>query len=163
MGATPSPPAIESALATLYPMAGRDQVAVDNLGVRYPELTDSIGVASGALLLPLATGEDDMIVWFRPEVTRTIVWGGNPGEHTSTYPATAAVSPRTSFAAWKETVKGCSSHWTAADIKLSMELALRPNNESTEPAAAPSGEIFAMLSPSGQVEKRDCLSVNRRK
>ncbi len=89
-------------------------MAVDDLCLRYPELADSIGEASGALLLPLASGEDDLILWFRPELTRTIVWGGNPDEPKTTSPTSARISPRTSFAAWKETVKGHSAPWTAA-------------------------------------------------
>jgi diguanylate cyclase (GGDEF)-like protein/PAS domain S-box-containing protein len=122
LGATPSPPAIKIALAALHPLADRDRVVVDNLSLRYPELADSIGEASGALLLPLASGEDDLILWFRPELTRTIVWGGNPGEHTTTHSATARISPRTSFAAWKETVKGHSAPWTTADMAQAREV-----------------------------------------
>ena len=115
LGTTPSLPEIKFTLAALHASAGGDRVAVDDLSLRYPELADSIAEASGAMLLPLASGEDDAILWFRPELTRTIVWGGNPGEHTSTHPGTARISPRTSFDAWKETVKGHSSPWTAAD------------------------------------------------
>jgi diguanylate cyclase (GGDEF)-like protein/PAS domain S-box-containing protein len=118
LGTTPSRPAIQFTLATLRPLAGSDRVAVDDLSLRYPELTGSTAEASGAMLLPLATGEDDVILWFRPDLTRTIVWGGDPGEHTTTHPGTARISPRTSFAAWRETVKGYSSPWTAADIAL---------------------------------------------
>jgi diguanylate cyclase (GGDEF)-like protein/PAS domain S-box-containing protein len=122
LGTTPSLPAIEFAVAALLPSAGGDRVAVDDLSLRYPELADSIGEASGALLLPLASGEDDLILWYRPELTRTIVWGGNPREHTTTSPTTARISPRTSFAAWKETVKGHSAPWTAADVSQAREV-----------------------------------------
>ena len=122
LGTTPSLPAIDFALAALHPLTGDDRVAVDDLSLRYPELSDSIGEASGALLLPLASGEDDLILWFRPELTRTIVWGGNPTEHTTTNPTTARISPRTSFAVWKETVKGHSAPWTAADIAQAREV-----------------------------------------
>jgi diguanylate cyclase (GGDEF)-like protein/PAS domain S-box-containing protein len=72
------------------------------------------------LLLPLASG-DDVILWFRPEATRTIVWGGNPAEHATLNPATARISPRTSFAAWRQTVQGHSAPWTEADMTLARE------------------------------------------
>jgi diguanylate cyclase (GGDEF)-like protein/PAS domain S-box-containing protein len=116
LGITPSLHAVQFTLAALYPLAGGNQVAMDDLSLRYPELAYSIGEASGAMLIPLASGGGDAILWFRPELMRTIVWGGNPGKHTNAHPSTARISPRTSFAAWKETVKGHSSPWSAADI-----------------------------------------------
>jgi diguanylate cyclase (GGDEF)-like protein/PAS domain S-box-containing protein len=123
LGLTPLLPVVKSALAVLESLAGGgDPVAVDELGVRYPDLAACISEASGALLLPLASGDDDVILWFRPERERTIVWGGNPAEHAAPNPATARISPRSSFAAWKETVKGHSAPWTQADLALAREV-----------------------------------------
>jgi diguanylate cyclase (GGDEF)-like protein/PAS domain S-box-containing protein len=129
-GRTPSLDQTKSALALLEPLTDRDPVAVDDLGVRYPELGASISEASGALLLPLPSGDDDVILWFRPELERTIVWGGNPAEHATPKTAAAgispraaaAISPRTSFAAWKETVKGHCAPWTKVDLAQAREV-----------------------------------------
>jgi diguanylate cyclase (GGDEF)-like protein/PAS domain S-box-containing protein len=117
-GRTPEPSVIKSALAVLHSSADGEPVAVDDLGVRYPEFAGSLSEASGALLLPLASGDDDAILWFRPELERTIVWGGNPAEHASPNPAIARISPRTSFAAWKETLKGHCAPWAETDLAL---------------------------------------------
>jgi diguanylate cyclase (GGDEF)-like protein/PAS domain S-box-containing protein len=117
-GRTPEPSVVESVLAMLHSLADGGPVAVDDLGVRYPEFAGSISEASGALLLPLASAAEDSILWFRPELERTIVWAGDPAEHTSTNPATARISPRTSFAAWKETVQGHSAPWSETDLAL---------------------------------------------
>jgi diguanylate cyclase (GGDEF)-like protein/PAS domain S-box-containing protein len=123
LGLTPSLPLVKSALAVLESLAGGgDAVAVDDLGMRYPDLAACISAASGALLLPLASGDDDVILWFRAERERTIVWAGNPAEHAAPNPATALISPRTSFAAWKETVKGHSAPWTQTDLALAREV-----------------------------------------
>jgi len=121
-GRTPSLAVTQSALAVLKSLAGGDAVAVDDLGLRYPQLAGCIGEASGALLLPLASGDDDALLWFRPELERTLVWGGNPAEHATPNPAAARISPRTSFAAWKETVKGHSAPWTEVDLALAREV-----------------------------------------
>jgi diguanylate cyclase (GGDEF)-like protein/PAS domain S-box-containing protein len=63
-----------------------------------------------------------VILWFRPELERTIVWGGNPTEHVTPNPGTARISPRTSFAAWKETVKGHSAPWTKVDLAMARDV-----------------------------------------
>jgi diguanylate cyclase (GGDEF)-like protein/PAS domain S-box-containing protein len=90
--------------------------------LRYPELADCTNEGSGALLLPLASGSDDAILWFRPELSRTIAWGGNPAEHATADLVTGRISPRASFAAWKETVSGRSAPWSDADLALVREL-----------------------------------------
>jgi diguanylate cyclase (GGDEF)-like protein/PAS domain S-box-containing protein len=122
LGRTPPLPVIESASRVLKSLAGEDPPAVEDLGLRHPEFAGSLGEASGALLLPLASGDDDWILWFRPEQQRTIVWAGNPAEHATTHPVTARISPRTSFAAWKETVQGYSAPWTKADLAQAREV-----------------------------------------
>jgi len=122
LGRTPSLPVIQSAFTVLGSLGGGEPAAVDDLVLHHPELASSNVEASGALLLPLASGDDDAILWFRPELERTIVWGGNPSEHASPRNAAARISPRTSFAAWKETVKGHSAPWSPADIAVARDV-----------------------------------------
>lgn len=119
---TPPLPAAERALAVLQLAAVDDVLAIEDLGLRYPELSACTSQGSGALLLRLPSGNDDAILWFRPELSRTITWGGNPAEHGTMDSAGARISPRTSFAAWKETVSGRSASWTRADLALAREL-----------------------------------------
>jgi len=118
-GDVPPPAMVERALGILLYAAGGECLAIDALGARYPEFA---GAAGGALLLPLAPDADDAILWFRPEQSQVVLWGGNPSEHAILDPQTAQLSPRASFAAWKETVTGKSAPWTAADRVLAEEL-----------------------------------------
>ena len=121
-GHAPSPSVTQSALAALESLAAGEPVAVDDLAVRYPELGGRLSEAGGALLLPLTSG-GDVILWFRPEIEQTIVWAGNPAEHATLNPSGARIiSPRTSFAAWKETVRGHSAPWTPADLAQAREV-----------------------------------------
>jgi diguanylate cyclase (GGDEF)-like protein/PAS domain S-box-containing protein len=145
LGRTPSLPVTKSVLAVLQSLAGEHPVAVDDLGVRYPELASNISEASGALLVPLASGNDDMILWIRPELERTIVWGGNPAEHATSKTATARISPRTSFAAWKETVKGHSANWTKADLAQAREVRNAVEAEVAKRASSALRESQAQL------------------
>jgi light-regulated signal transduction histidine kinase (bacteriophytochrome) len=82
LGRTPPLSAAEHALALLQPDAAGEPLAVDDLGLRYLELASCTSKGSGALLLPIAHDADDAILWFRPELSRTVLWGGNPTDST---------------------------------------------------------------------------------
>jgi PAS domain S-box-containing protein len=122
LGCTPSLDAAERALGFLQPHANAEILAVDDLGLRYPDLAACAMQGSGALLLSLPTAADDAILWFRPELSRSILWGGDPGLHSSADPAAESLTPRKSFAAWQETVSGRADPWTEADLRLAGEL-----------------------------------------
>ena len=122
VGRVPARDVVEHAAARMRPEAGDDLLAIEDLSVRFPDLTSAAAEGSGALLLPLDRGDDDWILWFRPELTRTVTWGGNPAETVSVNPANGRLSPRASFAAWKELVTGHSAPWAEADLTLAREL-----------------------------------------
>jgi diguanylate cyclase (GGDEF)-like protein len=122
LGQTPPLPAVESALAVLQPLAGDAVLAVDDLGRRHPELATCTADGSGAMLLALGQSSNDVILWFRPELSRTVAWGGNPTEHVTSNAATGRLTPRASFVAWKEIVRGRSEPWAEVDLALAREL-----------------------------------------
>ncbi|MEM9860302.1 MAG: ATP-binding protein [Myxococcota bacterium] len=61
------------------------------------------------------------LVWYRPEQAREVRWGGDPSKkvHVS---KDGRVSPRKSFAAWKEQVRGRSAPWTARERRAAERL-----------------------------------------
>lgn len=122
IGRTPSPKAVYHAFSVLQSNARGDILAVDNVGLQFTELTSCTSDGSGALLMPLAQGSDDAVIWFRPELVQTVEWGGNPTEHATLDPITGQLSPRASFSAWKETVRGRSAPWTEAQQAIVREL-----------------------------------------
>jgi diguanylate cyclase (GGDEF)-like protein len=122
VGRTPPAVAAERALALLRADSGDDVLAVDDLGIRYPELADCIAEGSGALLMTLPQASGSAILWFRPERVRTVTWGGNPDLHASTDPVSHRLSPRGSFAAWKQIERGRSLPWGPADLAIACEL-----------------------------------------
>jgi diguanylate cyclase (GGDEF)-like protein/PAS domain S-box-containing protein len=73
------------------------------------------------------------------------VWGGNPAEHATPDPATARISPRTSFAAWKEMVQGHSSPWTQANLALAREVRIAVQAEIAKRAQSALRESQAQL------------------
>jgi len=96
----------------------------DNLSSAYPNGRRIVRNASGLLAVPISRIHKHYLLWFRPEYVRTIEWAGNP--HDKIVQAAAAgvtlnLSPRTSFAAWRETIHGTSLPWHAGEIELTLE------------------------------------------
>ena len=64
------------------------------------------------------------LLWFRPEIIKTVSWGGDP-----TKPVAAdsgeRLRPRHSFALWREEVRLHSHPWTASDLEAADELQRR--------------------------------------
>ncbi len=73
--------------------------------------------ASGVLAVKLSTTRPDYLMWFRKEQLLTVTWAGDP-----TKPALGdtplELSPRRSFAAWSEIVRGTSAPWSGAEAVL---------------------------------------------
>jgi light-regulated signal transduction histidine kinase (bacteriophytochrome)/CheY-like chemotaxis protein len=122
LGRTPAPAEARRALTTLRDLAEGEVLAIEDLGLRHTDLADCVAEGSGVLLLPLGHGTDDAILWFRPELSRTVIWGGNPSDRSKSIATEGRVSLRASFAAWKETVNGRSVPWLASDLSIASDL-----------------------------------------
>ena len=122
IGLTPAPELARRALQVLQAQTAGEILAIDDLGLRYQDFADCAARGSGALLLPLGHGADDAILWFRPELSRTVTWGGNPADHAVPDPVDGRVSLRASFAAWKQTVNGHSAPWQESDLAMARDL-----------------------------------------
>ncbi|MFN3323761.1 MAG: ATP-binding protein [Bryobacteraceae bacterium] len=62
----------------------------------------------------------DFLLWFRPEVVRTVQWAGNPEKPVEVTEAGKRISPRRSFESWKESVRGRSEPWTEQDSRFAL-------------------------------------------
>ncbi|HYO57857.1 ATP-binding protein [Archangium sp.] len=92
----------------------------ERLGLVYPPAAAYADVASGLLAVRLDPNSTlpRYALWFRPEVTRTITWAGNPSKSVVPAPGGArGLHPRASFEAWQETVRGTSLPWTRVDLE----------------------------------------------
>lgn len=87
-----------------------------------PGADDVLDSASGVLAVPVGAG--DFLAWFRPETLREVTWGGNP--YASKIAQTddgPRLSPRRSFSAWSETVRGTSRPWRDHEVAAARALA----------------------------------------
>lgn len=121
-GDAPSSDHVSAALGRLRPQLGDDVLALDKL----PEdraMQDGNGRAiGGVMLLPILNNSADCIAWFRPEVARTVKWGGDPAKPVDVSQETGRISPRKSFAAWTELVRGQSLPWSGADVLAAQDV-----------------------------------------
>jgi len=82
-----------------------------------PALDSLTATASGVLAVRLSTARPDFLMWFRKEQLQTVTWAGDP-----TKPVIGndplELSPRRSFAAWSEIVRGTALPWSTAEVAL---------------------------------------------
>jgi light-regulated signal transduction histidine kinase (bacteriophytochrome) len=83
----------------------RGIASCDSLGALETSADAFAGDVSGALYIGMAEGSGDYFLFVRRELTQTVSWAGNPDKTTSTT-ENGGLRPRTSFAAWQETVHG---------------------------------------------------------
>lgn len=79
-------------------------------------------VASGMLVIPVNIAEDEYLVLFRPEVIRTINWGGNPDEAIRFETDAKNYHPRHSFKLWQQTVRNTSLPWKEEEFQAAESL-----------------------------------------
>jgi light-regulated signal transduction histidine kinase (bacteriophytochrome) len=93
----------------------------DQLAAAYPPAAAFTRNASGVLALPISRIHKHYLLWFRPETVHTVDWAGNPHEKDAARDPRAQLTPRTSFASWRETVHGISLPWHAGELELALE------------------------------------------
>ncbi len=112
VGETPSPEAIKALVAFLQTL-GQDSFATDQLSFHWPEGSALADTASGVLAISISQLHPSYVIWFRPEVIRTVTWGGDPRKPDDPQ---ERLTPRKSFAQWQEIVRHRSIPWTQAEI-----------------------------------------------
>jgi light-regulated signal transduction histidine kinase (bacteriophytochrome) len=93
---------------------GTDRFETDRLSTVYPEGAGIADTASGVLAISISQLYGSYVVWFRPEVVRTVAWGGDPRKPQD---VAEQLTPRKSFAQWKEELRERSIPWTRAEIE----------------------------------------------
>ncbi len=102
--------------------------ASDSLGLDFPPALAASDVVSGLLTFALPGAR---LMWFRPEIIRTVNWGGDPTKPVDTE-AGKHLRPRHSFALWKEEVRARSRPWTPSDLEAADELQRRATEVDIE-------------------------------
>lgn len=123
IGATPHPPEIEAMVSWLNATVKDGVFHTDRLPLIYPQAASFAGVASGLLALSVSKSPRDYVLWFRPELLRTVNWAGNPDKSVDGAEP-QVLTPRHSFALWQQQVRLHASPWLSAEIEAAHRLRL---------------------------------------
>ena len=88
-----------------------------HLAQHLPWAADYVDTASGFMAIRISDVKQSFVMWFRPEVQRSVKWAGEPkqeGEDLS-------LQPRGSFESWKELVRGQSEPWSEMEVESALE------------------------------------------
>lgn len=167
VGQTP-PGALISRIITWLTASHRGDVFhTEQLSAELPEAAAHIDTASGLLAVPLSPSGSDMILWFRPELPRTVAWGGDPHKSVQADGPDRLLHPRKSFAAWTEQVRARGKPWERFEIAAAMEFrdlavdAIVRRSEQLERANAAIERAASKLQTFVQIASHDLLEPAR--
>lgn len=111
------------ALAAWVRERGDAEFDTHRLAAEYPPAAAWADVASGLLAVACGAERRLQVLWFRPEQVRSVSWAGDPQKTLSLADGAPRLSPRGSFALWKETVRGQSEPFARWHVAAARELA----------------------------------------
>lgn len=122
IGETPSDNAVGEIVLWLAAQKREDLFVTDFLASHMPGAEAFKDTASGLLAMSISQLHDSFVLWFRPEIIKTLSWGGDPTKRAELDPSGKRLHPRQSFESWEETVKLKSAQWHIAEIEAANEL-----------------------------------------
>ena len=122
VGSTPPQHAIAELIQWLGEKPAAEPFATHSLSALLPATKAYSAEVSGVLAIPFSRSSRDYLMFFRREVVQTVTWGGDPNKPVDVTDAEHRISPRKSFDAWRETVRGTSLPWSAAELQIAEAL-----------------------------------------
>jgi light-regulated signal transduction histidine kinase (bacteriophytochrome) len=120
LGQTPKKEQVATLLEQIRAQPNESVFQTDHVSSIEPTAVEYQDIASGVLAVAISELKNEYVMWFRPEVVRTVDWAGNPEKPVEDHGT--RISPRRSFALWQQTVTGRSRPWTEAEITAAVEL-----------------------------------------
>ena len=115
----------------------------------WPEaLQEKLGKWVGMLALPFDPLGQGWCVLLRVEQIETVAWAGRPEKISTFGPLGERLTPRGSFDAWHETVRGCAHPWeptVMGNARLTLAELVRAVNAHRSQTEATRAQLLAML------------------
>jgi light-regulated signal transduction histidine kinase (bacteriophytochrome) len=121
-GLTPSRQQFQAIVRHLKNRNVREVCISESLQTLMADAADYADRAAGMVVIPLSREPGEYVVLFRAEQLRAVRWAGNPEKVVEYGPNGARLTPRKSFEAWSQLVKGQSLPFTAAERRVAEAL-----------------------------------------
>lgn len=123
IGNTPNEVEITAIVKWLKGNAPTPLYHTNNLPKFFTKATSYSHIASGLMAAELFKNNGEYVLWFKPELSQTVKWAGNPQKAIEVDVTGATrLTPRQSFAVWNEEIKNTSENWGHAEILTALRL-----------------------------------------
>ena len=92
-------------------------IAIESLAKEDARWQPLAELACGVLAVCSGEADESMLLIFRPELVKSITWGGDPRKAMQKRNYEGMLNPRLSFESWNETVSGYSKKWEQYEIE----------------------------------------------
>jgi len=120
LGATPDAAQVQRLAAWLNETSTDGVFQTDCLPLLYKPAAAYAELASGVLAVSISRTPHDYVLWFRPEVVRTVTWAAKPRRPIDSL----VLMPRPRFAAWQESVRLHAAPWRGVEVEAAQRLRL---------------------------------------
>ncbi len=118
IGSLPSSYDVQRIVEWLDSMPEMELYESRQLSADLPWAADLADTASGMLAIRISDVRQRYVLWFRPQVIRTVQWAGEPVVKRS---SGQQLHPRKSFESWRQTFRGQSQRWSEVEIESARE------------------------------------------
>ncbi len=142
------PADLAEAIIASLPEGAHDLVAREKLDDWPEAIRERLGKWVGMLALPFDPPANGWCVLLRVEQIEQVAWGGRPEKTTAIGPLGARLTPRGSFDAWYETVRGHAHPWEASiltNLRLTLAELVRVMTSRRSQTEATRAQLLAML------------------
>lgn len=119
LGKTPDVDDARRLVAWLRDHSKDDVKVTEHLCTEFPRAEPMAETASGILAIRISELRPTWLIWCRPEIVKTVKWGGNPHKLVR---ENGRIHPRQSFKAWRELLRMQARPWSDEEIAAALEL-----------------------------------------
>jgi light-regulated signal transduction histidine kinase (bacteriophytochrome) len=141
-------PACAETIAATLPEDAHDLLARQCLDDWPGEARAGLGKWVGMLGLPFDPPSKGWCLLLRPEQIEEVAWGGKPDKSSQFGPMGERLTPRGSFDAWYETVRGCAHAWedgVLTHARMTLGELARVSNARRAQLESTRAQLLAML------------------
>lgn len=121
-GTTPTTDQFRRIVRALNGTAAGKVFATDHIASLLHRPESEKSDVAGLLAIPISRSPRDYVVLFRTELVRSVRWAGDPHKPVEYGPNGPRLTPRESFAEWKELVEGRSRPFSRSELRVAETL-----------------------------------------